>query len=102
MKIIVSVLGGLLLAALVVSLATQGNAWLTLMIFLGATIGPPMLMSADFTADFKTLAAIGLMLAAGGIVIGLRKRDVWWGQLAAVVGVVGWTMIGLIGLGTGT
>lgn len=84
------------------SLIAMGNLGLPLMVGLGATIGIPMGMEYPFPIAIKTIMAVGLLVSVIAMTTGFNNRDKLWGQVIAISGILTWTFIGLIGLGTGT
>jgi len=73
-----------------------------LLIPLGAIVGPFMGLSYPYSITFKFWYSISLALSFGSIVIGINKSAIIGGQIATVLGVIGWCACGLLGLGTGT
>lgn len=73
-----------------------------LLIPLGAIVGPFMGLSYPYSIGFKFWYSIILALSFGSIVIGIHKRAIIGGQIATVLGVIGWCACGLLGLSTGT
>ncbi len=87
---------------LVVSLATQGTPWLLLMVLLGSTIGIVMGISYPFALSIKIAYIAGVLAAAALFAVGIRYRAKVYGQVFAVAGIIGWSIIGVFGLGTGS
>lgn len=85
-----------------VSFLSQGTPWLLFMAFLGATIGIPMGLVFPFPPVEKALYISAVLLSAGMFLWGIRHRSSVLGQSLAVVGLVVWTVVGVIGLGAGT
>lgn len=86
----------------VVSYLTQGTSWLVLMAALGATVGIPMGLTYPFPIAIKIALISGLIASITAAVYGFRHHLKIKGQILAVVGIVMWSFIGVIGLGTGT
>lgn len=72
------------------------------MALLGATIGIPMAITYPFSFGIKLCLVSGLIIAFLAISYGITKRHLITGQLLVIAGMIGWSFIGLIGLGTGT
>jgi len=72
------------------------------MTLLGATIGIPMGLAYPFPAMIKLGFIFGLISSMSAIIYGVRYRSEFKGQVLAVIGVVVWSFVGMIGLGTGT
>ena len=91
------------IVAAIISLVTQGNIWLPLMLLLGGTIGIPMALSYPWEGTIKILIIIGLTASILATTYGFINSKKNHGQVLAVVGIILWLIIGTIyGLGTGT
>lgn len=87
---------------LIASLILQGNPWLLLMVLLGGTIGIPMGLSFPFPVITKVAIITGLLASVISVIFGFKNHKRIIGQIFAVIGILGWFFIGLMGLGTGT
>ncbi len=83
----------------VISLVSQGNPWLPLLAILSATVGVPVAISHPFPLETKILFIVGLLLSAIAMIYGFKKRNLLIGQIIAILGLVCWSFIGLMGLG---
>ena len=72
------------------------------MTFLGATIGIPMGISYPFPIMTKLSIISGLIVSIIFIYFGFKNHKKYIGQVLALLGIVIWSFIGVIGLGTGT
>jgi len=69
---------------------------------IGAVIGPVMAIGYPFSIAFKIGYCSALVASLGFIIIGFNKRNGVLGQIITVIGIAGWVICGLLGLGTGT
>ena len=80
---------------------SSGTPWTgVLLIPLGMIIGPVLGISFPFSATFKGMYVITLLASVLLMGLGLRYRARPMAQMAVVLGVVLWTLAGLVGLGT--
>lgn len=79
-----------------------GNLWLLLMLFLSAMFGVLMALTYPWALATKVGIVIGLLLAVVFAVYGFKHAATWHGRGLAVIGIIIWVVIGLLGLGTGT
>lgn len=59
-------------------------------------------LSYPFALSVKLAYITGLIVAATAFSFGLRYREKVYGQVLTVVGIITWSTIGTLGLGTGT
>jgi len=86
----------------IVSYAQQGTPWFGILWLLGATAGVPMGLSYPFPLLVKLEMVIGLLISLLAMIYGFRNHQKWIGQVLAVMGILAWSLIGFMGLGTGT
>ncbi len=72
------------------------------MVLLGGIIGIPMGLSYPFPVITKVVMILGLIVSLISIYFGFKNHNKVIGQIIAVVGILGWFFVGLMGLGTGT
>ncbi|XPV67488.1 MAG: hypothetical protein ACNI25_09185 [Halarcobacter sp.] len=72
------------------------------MFILGATVGVPMGLLYTFPLFTKLGMILGLLLSFGAMIYGFRNHQKLHGQILAVAGILFWSFIGVLGLGTGT
>lgn len=70
-----------------------------LLVPLAMFVGP--YMGATYP-NFGYTYLIGLIIVLAIAIVGFKYRNNIWGQVAAVIGIVGWLFMGMLGLGTGT
>ena len=85
-----------------VSYLKLGTPWGVVLVFLGATIGPYMGVLYPFPVVLKAVYILGLASCLAGFLLGVKFRSNLLGQAAAVCSIVGWVVLGIVGLGTGT
>ena len=80
-----------------------GNLFnLLLLVVLGFFVGVPMGIAYPFSLGFKILYAGLAVVCIVSLVVGVKFRQKIFGKIAVVAALLGWTVLGLIGLGTGT
>ena len=95
-------IAALIIVLCVISLFMQGNIWLPLMVILGSTIGIPMGLFFPFPLFTKVTMIIGLIVSLAAMIYGFKNSKAIIGQVSAVLGIIVWSFIGFMGLGTGT
>ncbi|THB68136.1 MAG: hypothetical protein D6B27_03210 [Gammaproteobacteria bacterium] len=100
-KIFITIIG-IFLALGIISLIHQGNLWYPLMIILGATVGIPLIFQSILPVYLKVALTIGLFLSFTTIIYGFKKQNILLGQVLFISGIISWSLIGIIGLGTGS
>jgi len=99
---ILLVLFSILVAIGIYLWATGAPPLTALLMPIGAIFGPFMALAYPFSATFKIGYILALLTSLLVAIVGIKKRNLMWGQALVVLGVVGWSACGLIGLGTGT
>jgi hypothetical protein len=102
MKKIFGTLICIFLILLIIGLIIQGNPGLVFMVLLGGIVGIPMGLSYPFPIYTKLGMILGLIASVVSVYFGFANHDKIIGQVLAVVGILCWFFIGLMGLGTGT
>ena len=93
-----------LLAAIGLAVTTRELAGaFALMLFapFGAVLGPYMLVTFPMNTIEKVGWCGGLVLCAASLLLGWNRRDQIWGRVLAVAALGAWSVIGMVGLGTG-
>ncbi len=81
----------------------ENIVWIPLLCVLGALFGPYMFLTfPEFSLVSKFVYVLILIACIAGIILGWRKRKNIYGKFLIVAGVVVWTLVGLMGLGTGS
>ena len=65
-------------------------------------VGVPMGIAYPFSPGFKTIYIASALLCVAALVTGLKFRRRTPGKVAIIMALLGWTMLGLIGLSTGS
>ncbi len=102
MKRIFAALICIFIVLAIISFVLQGTPWLALMVVLGATAGIAMGLFYPFPLFTKVAMIIGLLASIIAIFYGFKNHKKLIGQILAVSGIILWSFIGLMGLGTGT
>lgn len=92
----------LLFTALAALCVIAGRPGAIVLIPVAVLAGPFMGMTFPFDPLFKIGYVASLLASLALAIFGVVKISSSWGQLAAVLGVVLWSVCGAIGLGTGT
>ena len=72
------------------------------MVILGSIIGIPMGLFFPFPLFTKVTMIIGLIVSLAAMINGFKNSKAIIGQVSAVLGIIVWSFIGFMGLGTGT
>ena len=72
------------------------------MFVLSATVGVPMALFYPFSLGIKLAMMVGLAFSLLTFGYGVKKRQTLMGQVLAVIGFFAWSVVGMIGLTTGT
>ncbi len=102
MKNIFATLLLLLTILSIISLITQGNFWLPIMVILGATVGVIMGLVYPFSLLLKIGIITGLCFSMVSVVFGFKNHSKTFGQVMTILSVIIWVSIGIVGLGTGS
>ena len=103
-QIFLGYLATVLLAAVAVAATTRELAGaLALILFapIGAVLGPFMLVTFPMNTIEKVGWSGGLILCMASLLLGWNRRKEIWGRVLAVAALSGWSLIGMVGLGTG-
>jgi len=77
-------------------------AGIFLLTVLSFFIGVPMGVLYPFETGLKVLYIISVLISVAMIVYGARKFRYFYGKTLLGVGIILWTFLGFLGLGTGT
>lgn len=89
-------------AAVAVFMHGLSGLGIFLLVPLGMVVGPAMAMAFPFSMLFKMAYGLAMIVSALCIALGAMNRRGALGQGAVIGGFILWTILGMVGLGTGT
>jgi len=99
---IVSCMAVIVFLAAILTFFYGGDPRAVFLLPVAVVAGPPMALSYPFGVSFKIGYALGLPFALCLLGGGLFRLSSIKGQVCVVLGICLWTLLGLLGLGTGT